>query len=187
MAQIKARSSLEAGAHADSSVAPRNAQTNEIGRLIGIARRARRREPMEETAWGAISLAAGLDGDFKGAKYPRRQITVMTAQAWAAALAEIGTPALAWTARRANLLVEHIELPRAAGGILRIGDVRLEVTAQTYPCRRMDEAFAGLLRALAKDWRGGVTCRVLSAGRISVGDPVEVLVRPPERTMALPI
>ena len=51
--------------------------------------------------------------------------------------------------------------------------------AQTYPCARMEEAQAGLLSALAKDWRGGVTCRVLEGGPIALGDPVEVTVRPP--------
>jgi MOSC domain-containing protein YiiM len=77
-------------------------------------------------------------------------------------------------------------LPRARGGILRIGDVKLEVTYPTQPCRRMDEAFAGLLKALHPDWRGGVTCQVLEGGRVTVGDEVEVLVSPPEREMRLP-
>ena len=60
------------------------------------------------------------------------------------------------------------------------------MTAQTYPCARMEEARAGLLKALAKEWRGGVTCRVLEGGRIAIGDPVEVLVRPPEVQTRLP-
>jgi MOSC domain-containing protein YiiM len=150
------------------------------GRLIGIARRPARRAPMQEIAEGRISLEAGLDGDYKGAKYPRRQITVLAQEDWHAALAELDAPDLSWAARRANLLVEGVALPRAPGGILRIGPVRLEVTAQTYPCARMEEARAGLLAALAKDWRGGVTCRVVQAGRIALGDAVEAIERPPE-------
>ena len=149
--------------------------------------RAKRLLPMQEIESGAISVAAGLDGDCKGAKYPRRQITVLEHEAWQAALADLGGIALAWTARRANLLVEGVALPRAKGGIIAIGDVRLEVTAQTYPCARMNEARPGLLKALAKDWRGGVTCRVLTGGSIAIGDAVEVLVRPaPEVTPKLP-
>lgn len=141
---------------------------------------------MQETGEAAITAAAGLEGDFKGSKYPRRQITVLTREAWEAALADLGPPLLPWTARRANLLVEGVSLPKAIGGILAIGDVRLEVTGQTYPCVRMEEARAGLLKALASDWRGGVTCRVLAGGRISLGDVAEVLVRPPETVPRLP-
>jgi len=143
-------------------------------RLAGIARRAVRRAPMEEIAEAQVTLAAGLEGDFKGAKYPRRQITVLAREDWEAALAQTGR-VLPWTARRANLLVEGVRLPRGAGSVLRIGRVRLEITGQTYPCARMEETCRGLLKALAKDWRGGVTARVLEGGALALGDPVEVL------------
>lgn len=156
------------------------------GRLIGIARRPERRAPMQEVAEGSISLAAGLAGDCKGGKFPLRQITVLAREAWQIAAATVGDPGLPWTVRRANLLVEGVELPRAKGGILRIGMVRLEVTGQTHPCVRMEEARAGLLKALSRDWRGGVTCRVLSGGPIALVDAVEVLVSPPEVVPRLP-
>lgn len=153
------------------------------GRLIGIAHRPARRAPMQEVSKRAITMEAGLAGDFKGAKYPRRQITVLAREAWDAALAELGRTNLPWTVRRANLLVEGVELPRT-GGILRIGTVRLEITAQTYPCARMEEACKDLLSALAQDWRGGVTCCVLEGGDIALGDSVEVCLRPPVRAKA---
>lgn len=130
---------------------------------------------MLEVAEGLISLEAGLIGDCKGTKFRRRQITVLAREAWHAAAAEIGEPGLPWTMRRANLLVEGVELPRGRGSLLSVGTVRLEVTGQTYPCARMEEACPGLLRALARDWRGGLTCRVLEGGRIALGEPVEVL------------
>jgi MOSC domain-containing protein YiiM len=158
--------------------------TPTIGRLAGIARRGAPRAAMEEIACGTISVAAGLDGDHKGRKFPRRQITILSREAWASALADLGADAalasLPWTARRANLLVEAVRLPRARGAVLRIGTVRLEVTNQTNPCARMDEACPGLLKALHPDWRGGVTCRVLSDGVVAVGDEVEILSSPPE-------
>ena len=141
---------------------------------------------MQESVEGRITIAAGLEGDFKGAKYPRRQITVLAREAWEAALHEIGQATLPWTARRANFLVEGVRLPRAVGGIVRIGQVRLEVTGQNFPCLRMNEAHAGLLSALSKDWRGGVTARVLKGGDVALGDAVEVLVDPPEVKPRLP-
>jgi MOSC domain-containing protein YiiM len=42
------------------------------------------------------------------------------------------------------------------------------------------------LSALAKDWRGGVTCRVLEGGPIGLGDEVEVLAQRPLVVRRLP-
>ena len=160
------------------------------GCLIGIARRAARRAPMETVESVEISANAGVEGDHKGAKFPRRGVTVLAREAWEAALADLARSGnaddLAWTARRANLLVEGVELPWASGGIVRVGAVVLEVTYPTTPCQRMDEAREGLMRALYPDWRGGVTCRVLEGGRVALGDAVAVLVAPPERKIRLP-
>lgn len=161
------------------------------GQLAGIARRPAVRAPMEEIAAGHIGVDTGLAGDHKGPKFPNRRITVLAREAWEEALAELesadGSPVvLPWTARRANLLVEGVALPKARGGIVRIGPVKLEVTYPTQPCSRMEEAHVGLLKALHPDWRGGITCRVLEGGEVRIGDEVEVLVSPPEKKLRLP-
>lgn len=166
------------------------ANSNNTGRLIGIARRAQSRAPMEELTTGEISLTAGLDGDYRGFKFPKRQITVLAIEDWEAAMAELagiaGPPDLHWTTRRANLLTEGMRLPRARGAILKIGPVVLEVTDQTGPCHRMEEAYRGLLGALHPYWRGGLTCRVLEPGRVSIGDETETVSSPPEHVIRLP-
>ena len=145
------------------------------GRLAGLARRAAPRAPMETLEAGRIGVEFGLEGDFRGTprpgKLPKRQVTVLAREAWQAACAELGHD-VPWTARRANLLVEALPLPRRAGDVIAIGDVRLEVHVQVDPCERMDEAAPGLREALVPDWRGGVGCRVLSGGEIRVGDRV---------------
>lgn len=138
----------------------------------------------------AIGVATGVDGDHKGLKYPNRAVTVLSVEDWRAAIADLadlaGPVPLPWTVRRANLLVEAVRLPRARGGQLRIGPVLLEITGETFPCQRMDEAHPGLLRALAPAWRGGVTCRVVEPGTARVGDAVEVAFAPVERVRRLP-
>ena len=150
--------------------------------LTGLARRNTRRAPMEICSNGIIGVSIGLHGDFKGAKHPTRQITVMAEEDWQAALQSLPSDAadLPWTVRRANMCVRGLRLPRVKTAILAVGDVKLEVTGQTYPCRRMDEAYPGLLKALAKDWRGGVTCRVLEGGPVALGDMVSILSAPEE-------
>ena len=160
------------------------------GTLIGIARRAKKYAPMELLQQGDVSLEAGLAGDTRGAKFITRQITVLAREDWQAALLDLGDlmgpPDLPWTTRRANFFVEGVRLPRAKGGVLRIGAVVLEITGQTNPCHRMEDAHAGLLSALHPNWRGGVTCRVREAGHVALGDPVEILVAPKEHVIRLP-
>ncbi len=141
---------------------------------------------MEQIDAASITLHAGLDGDCKGIKFRKRQITVLAREDWQAACMQVGAPDLGWTTRRANLLVEGLILPRARGSVLGIGPVRLEVTGQTYPCIRMEEARKGLLKALAPDWRGGLTCSVMAGGPVSVGDAIEVL-EAPQWELPLPL
>jgi MOSC domain-containing protein YiiM len=145
---------------------------------------------MEEVDTVTIDAGRGLEGDHKGGKFPSRGVTLLAREAWdeaLAALADLAGPVpLAWTVRRANLLLEGIALPRARGAVLRVGPVLLEVTAQTYPCRRMEQAHAGLMKALAPEWRGGVCCRVLSGGDVRIGDAVELISSPREPRTRLP-
>ncbi len=161
------------------------------GQLIGIARRAERLAPMETRTEGHITVDGGLAGDHKGPKFPKRRITVIAIEDWRAALAHLShgleqPVELAWTERRANLLVEGIRLPRARGAVLRVGDVELHVEAQLLPCGRMDQAQAGLRKALHPEWRGGVACSVRRGGNVKLGDGVTITHHPPERTRKLP-
>ena len=137
---------------------------------------------MEEPSSGQITIDAGLLGDFKGVKHKSRQITILALEDWNRALGDLSVPVgtLPWTTRRANLLCEGLRLPRVKGAILDTGSIRLEVTGQTYPCRRMDEAHMGLLKALAPDWRGGVTCTVIASGPVALGDTIRITSSPPE-------
>ncbi len=153
-----------------------------LGRLIGIAHRPARRAPMQCVENIYVTAGAGLEGDHKGTKFPRRGVTILAREDWETAIAGLppaDNPAsLPWTERRANLLVEGITLPRIKGAVIRIGAMLLEITAQTYPCRRMEEVHAGLLIALAAEWRGGITCRVLQGGHVALGDEVQIAIIP---------
>ncbi|HYE00444.1 MAG TPA: MOSC domain-containing protein [Alphaproteobacteria bacterium] len=139
--------------------------------LLAIARRARPKAPMAVLDRAEIDPAFGVRGDARG-KPGRRQVTLLSAEAWAEACAALGIR-LPWTLRRANLLVSGLALAGTAGRRLRIGPVVLAVTGETDPCRRMDAQFPGLAAALAPDWRGGVTCRVVAGGRVQAGDALE--------------
>jgi MOSC domain-containing protein YiiM len=141
--------------------------------LAGIAIKSASRSAMQEKDSILISPDAGVAGDFRG-RPGKRQVTVLSETAWQQACDAVGE-VLPWTTRRANLLLSGISFgSEDVGKIMRIGDVQLEITREADPCKRMDEARPGLKQALSPDWRGGVCCRVLQGGRITLGDAVKL-------------
>ena len=162
------------------------------GRVIGLARRAVSRAPMEEVESCLITPEIGVLGDCKGQKFPLRQVTILAREDWEAALMDVaaatgmGAIDLPWTARRANVFVEGVKLPQGAGSVIALGATVLEVTEETTPCAQMELALRGLREAMSPDWRGGVTCKVLSGGSVSIGDRVQVLKEKVDRKVHLP-
>jgi MOSC domain-containing protein YiiM len=148
------------------------------GRLAGIARHDRPRGPIETLESVHVSVDGGLAGDFRGAVKPggkrKRQVSLIEAGDWASAMADLRAD-LDWSVRRANLLVEGLDLPQMPGAVIAIGkDVRLEITVECDPCSRMEEIAPGLKAVLTPDWRGGALARVLSGGDIAVGDEIRI-------------
>lgn len=148
------------------------------GILTGIARHGRPRGPIETLDRVDVTVEAGLAGDFRGAVKPggrgKRQVSMIEAGDWAAAMAELGHD-LPWWVRRANLLIDGLDLPQTPGARVRIGaDVVIRITTECDPCSRMEEIAEGLKAALTPDWRGGALGRVVVGGHIAIGDAVVV-------------
>lgn len=146
------------------------------GTLAGIARHARPKGPMEVIDRASITFAGGVEGDHRGAVKGnpyKRQVSLLEAGDWAAARDEVGHD-LPWQERRANLLVDGLDLPQRAGVLIRVGTALLETTVETDPCERMDALAEGLRAALTPDWRGGVCAKVVEEGVIVVGDQVRI-------------
>ncbi|MDR6789944.1 MOSC domain-containing protein YiiM [Sphingomonas sp. BE138] len=147
------------------------------GVLLGIARHARSRAPMELVDCVEVSVDGGIHGDFRGAmrgKPYKRQVTLIERGDWDAAMAEVGHT-IGWQERRANLLVDGVDLPQVAGTRVRIGpDVILQITRECDPCERMEALAEGLRAALTPDWRGGACAMVIQGGTIAAGDAIRI-------------
>ncbi|MGM0594444.1 MAG: MOSC domain-containing protein [Pseudomonadota bacterium] len=144
-----------------------------MAKLLGIAVKQRRKGPVSSHDEAQVTIHNGVVGDWRG-KPGKRQVTLMSLADWQAACGELGVD-LPWQTRRANLLVDALPLYHSTGAQIRIGDLILEVTGETDPCERMEQARAGLFDALARQWRGGVTCRVVAGGVVRVGMPVTMI------------
>ncbi len=144
-----------------------------MARLLAIATHTKKRGDLTSLQSADITLEKGVANDFRG-KPGKRQITVLTREGWEAACKEAGET-LDWQVRRANLLIEGLDLFESTNQVLQIGEVKLLITCETDPCERMEDAYPGLYKAMLPEWRGGVCCRVIQAGEIKVGDQVELL------------
>ena len=111
----------------------------------------------------------GVRGDHGTSQ--RRQVTLLDEAAWQIACSEIGTE-LDWTVRRANILVQGLNLPSLLNQQVRIGTAQVEVVGEVTPCHLMDEVQPGLEDALTPDWRGGVFARIVSAGGVEIGGKI---------------
>ena len=147
-----------------------------MARLLGIAVKRRRKGPLSLHEEAMLNIHSGLVGDCLGKPGPR-QVTLMSLTDWQAACDELGV-VLPWLTRRANLLVDMLPLYQSSGSRIILGEAVLEVTGETDPCERMEQAHPGLFQALLPQWRGGVTCRVIANGVIRVG--TEVALTPPQ-------
>ena len=136
------------------------------GRILALASRPRPAADMAEAA----SLVVTADG-IAGERRPGggRAVTLLDRDAWETACTAAGAD-LPWTTRRANVLVDGLELAETLGRRIRLGKVLLEVVEETEPCHLMDRFHPGLRAALRPDWRGGASCTVVEPGTIAVGD-----------------
>ncbi len=138
--------------------------------LLGIAIRPYGETVMQELSQAEMTCERGVEGDSRGRR-GKRQVTLMSLADWQAACNELEID-LHWVERRANLLVDALPLEQTRGQKIEIGEAVLEITGETDPCHRMESLHPGLFKALAKGWRGGVTCRVVRGALLTVGTGV---------------
>lgn len=149
---------------------------NVKGKILGIATRKKTKAIMDEHSSATVTFENGVGQDSRGKKQNKRQVTIMTNENWHSTCKELGNE-IPWTTRRANILIEGIELKEMKGSQLKIGTAIVEITGELEPCNRMDQQFEGLTKVLSLDWRGGVTCKLIQEGEINLNDEVELLIK----------
>ncbi len=143
--------------------------TDGSGRLEAIWIKRAHRGPMDPRERARMVAGRGLENNAdQGGK---RQVTLLSAEAWADVDAELGAE-VDPRARRANLFVHGLDLEESRGRTLEVGGCRILIGGETRPCRRMDEAFPGLQEALVPHWRAGAYGEVVDGGEVAVGDAV---------------
>ena len=140
------------------------------GQLEAIWIKRAHRGPMDPVRRARLVEGKGVDGSVDRSR--RRQVTILSREAWEACMAELDAD-LDPSTRRANLLVSGVDLEGTRSRVLRIGDARLLIGGEVTPCERMEEAYPGLQATMRPHWRGGAFAQVLTDAEIHIGDPVQ--------------
>jgi len=123
----------------------------------------------------ALTLVAGEGVPGDHARRTRRPVTIVFADDWAAACADLGREVPPET-RRASVYVTGGPANRYLGRRIRLGEALIEIRGAVDPCYRMDEAADGLTAALTPGDRGGIWGVVVEGGTVRLGDGLAEIV-----------
>ncbi len=143
----------------------------ELAQVIALHFAPERRTELIAVDHVDIEAGRGVVGDrYYGSRH--RHISVQSATSLAQASAQWGKDLAAGDTRR-TVTISAGEVPNAPGARLMLGTVLVEVVRVAAPCLLMDQINGeGARRALSG--RAGSVCRVLTSGRLGIGDPVDL-------------
>jgi MOSC domain-containing protein YiiM len=144
------------------------------GRIEWIGLRPSSTEPMNSVQEAEIQLGKGLLGDRYAGTSGKREVTLIQAEHLTAVGAILGAGPVSPAVTRRNIMVSGINLLALQDRQFSLGEVVLEMTGFAYPCSKM-EANLGKGGYNAMRGHGGITAKVIKAGRIRVGDVVELI------------
>jgi MOSC domain-containing protein YiiM len=110
----------------------------------------------------------------KGNPESKRQVTLIQFEHLTAAASFLGIEKIDPSLVRRNIVVKGINLNALKSKQFRLGEAVLEMTGFCHPCERMEQNL-GKGGYNAMRGHGGITCRVIKEGRISVCDTVSVI------------
>lgn len=141
-----------------------------MGEVVAIWLKRFKGGPMDRVMFAEAVEGRGLSGNAnQGGK---RQVTIIDEARWKEATDELGID-VDPSARRANIMLRGIDLEMQRGRRLRIGRCVVRIYNETRPCEQMDDAQAGLRKALQPRWRAGAYGEVVEGGVIQLGDAAE--------------
>jgi len=142
------------------------------GRLDWIGVRPAREQPMHALRESRIEIGNGLVGDrYRGDAESKRQVTLIQAEHLVVVGKLLGRSPIDPMMLRRNLVISGINLLALQRAKFQIGEIVLEGTGLCQPCSKM-ESTLGPGGYNAMRGHGGITARVVTPGRISVGDEV---------------
>lgn len=146
----------------------------QTGRVEWIGLRPAYRETPQPVQSAEAVANTGLAGDHHDKSGGKRQATLIQGEHLDAVASMLHMERIDPALTRRNIVVRGINLLALKDRRFAIGDAIMETTGDCHPCSRMEENLGpGGYNAMRG--HGGITARIISAGKISVGDTVRIL------------
>ncbi|HEY4043591.1 MAG TPA: MOSC domain-containing protein, partial [Rhodopila sp.] len=101
-----------------------------------------------------------------------RQVTLIQAEHLTAIASYLGRAPIDAGLLRRNFVVQGVNLHALKDRSFRLGSARLQATGECHPCSRMEEML-GRGGYNAVRGHGGITARVIIAGRVNIADTLD--------------
>ena len=121
-----------------------------------------------------LDPAYGIQGDHYAGQSGKRQVTLIQAEHLPAIASMLHCDLVKPEQLRRNVVVSGINLLALKDKSFQLGEAVLKFTGLCHPCSRMEENL-GVGGYNAMRGHGGITARVISPGKVQVGDKCEVV------------
>ena len=121
-----------------------------------------------------LDPAYGIEGDHYDGRSGKRHVTLIQAEHLPAIASMLNCDLVRPEQLRRNIVVSAINLLSLKNKAFQLGEAVLEFTGLCHPCSRMEENLGGG-GYNAMRGHGGITARVISPGKVQLGDECEVV------------